>query len=130
MKLQQSEALLKKKIFIVENQAAIRRGLVEALNREPDLMVCGEAEDAAPALADIATDGPDLVLADIQLKSSNGIDLIRELRRLYSTLPVVAMTMFDPVRYERSALAAGANGFVVKQEGPEKIIEAIRRALD
>jgi DNA-binding NarL/FixJ family response regulator len=69
------------------------------------------------------------VLTDIQLRSSHGIQLIRELRQLYPTMPVIAMTMFDPVGHERQARAAGATGFAVKQEGATKLIEAIRDAL-
>ena len=124
-----NEVALRKRIFVVEDHPAVRQGIVETLNREPDLVVCGEADDATPALVAIAADGVDLVLADIQLRSSNGIDLIRELRRSHPALPVIAMTMFDPVCYERSARAAGANGFVVKQDGAKKMIEVIRGAL-
>ena len=68
------------KVFIVENHPAVRQGIVETINREATLCVCGEAEDVQPALAAIETSQPDLVLADIQLKSSNGLDLIRALR--------------------------------------------------
>ncbi|SRR6266568_3596988 len=120
---------LKKRIFVVEDQAAVREGIVESLNRETDLSVCGEADDLNPALAAIQRAQPDLVLTDIQLKSSHGTQLIRELRRLYPTLPVIAMTMFDPVGHERQARAAGATGFALKQDGADKLIEAIRDAL-
>lgn len=119
----------KKSIFVVEDQAAVREGIVESLNRESDLSVCGEADCVAHALSVIPNVQPDLVLTDIQLKSSNGLQLIRELRRLYPTLPIVAMTMFDPTGYERQARAAGANGFALKQEGAEKLVETIRAAL-
>ena len=119
----------KKHIFVVEDQAAVREGIVESLNRETDLSVCGEADCVDCALSAIPTAQPDLVLTDIQLKSSNGLQLIRELRRLYPTLPIVAMTMFDPTGYERQARAAGATGFALKQEGAEKLVEIIRTAL-
>lgn len=118
-----------KHIFVVEDQAAVREGIVESLNRETDLSVCGEADCVDHALRAIPDSHPDLVLTDIQLKSSNGLQLIRELRRLYPTLPIVAMTMFDPTGYERQARAAGATGFALKQEGAEKLIEIIRTAL-
>jgi len=120
---------LKKRIFVVEDQAAVREGIVESLNRETDLGVCGEADDVIPALTAIQATEPDLVLTDLQLKTSHGIQLIRELRRLYPALPVIAMTMFDPVGHERQARAAGATGFAVKQEGAEKLIESIRDAF-
>jgi DNA-binding NarL/FixJ family response regulator len=119
----------KKTIFVVEDQAAVREGIVECLNREADLSVCGEADDVQPALAALQTAPPDLVLTDLKLKSSNGLQLIRELRQRHPALPIVAMTMFDPIGCERQALAAGANGFALKQEGAEKLIEIIRLAL-
>ena len=119
----------KKTIFVVEDQAAVREGIVECLNRETDMAVCGEADDVQPALAAIQTTRPDLVLTDLQLKSSHGLQLIRELRRLYPALPIVAMTVFDPIGCERQALIAGANGFAVKQEGAEKLTAIVRTAL-
>ncbi len=72
---------------------------------------------------------PDLVLIDIHLESSNGLDLIRRLRPILPALPLIGMTMFDAVRYESEARDAGANRFVLKQEGPETLISAIRDAL-
>ena len=121
--------LSKKNIFVVEDQAAVREGIVESLNREADLNVCGEADDLPWALSAIPNTHPDLVLTDIQLKTSSGLQLIRELRRLYPTLPIVAMTMFDPIGCERQAMAAGASKFAIKQEGADKLVEIIRAAL-
>lgn len=121
--------IAKKNIFVVEDQAAVREGIVDSLNRETDLFVCGEADDLPHALATIPNTAPDLVLTDLKLKSSSGLQLIRELRRLYPSLPIVAMTMLDPIGCERQARAAGASGFAIKQEGAEKLIHTIRHAL-
>ena len=120
---------MKTKVFIVEDHPAVRQGIVETINREATLYVCGEASDVQPALVSIEATTPDLVLADIQLKSSSGLDLIRDLRARFPSLPVIAMTMFDPVRYEKQALAAGAAAFIVKQEGADKMMEIIREGL-
>lgn len=117
------------KIFVVEDHPAVRRGIIETINRDLELTVCGEAEDAQPALAAIEAAMPQLVLVDIQLKSSSGLDLIRVLHERFPALPVIAMTMFDPVRYEKQARAAGAVAFVVKQEGAETMLETIRNVL-
>jgi len=125
----EGKSIVKRRVFVVEDQAAVREGIVDCLNRETDLSVCGEAEDLNPALLAIQETQPDLVLTDLQLKSSHGIQLIRELKRLYPTLPVIAMTMFDPIGQEQKARAAGATGFAVKQEGAGKLIETIRAAL-
>ena len=121
---------MKKNIFVVEDQAAVREGIIENLNRENDLSVCGQADDVQPALAGIEVAAPDLVLTDLQLKSSQGLTLIRELRQRYPALPIVAMTMFDPIGHERKARTAGATAFALKQEGAEKLIEIIRLALE
>jgi DNA-binding NarL/FixJ family response regulator len=124
-----TEHPVKKKILVVEDHEAVRQGMVEFINRENDLVVCGEADDVLPALELLRTTSADLVLIDIQLKSSNGIDLIKELREQYPDLPVIGMTMFDPIHFEKQALAAGARAFVVKQQGPEKLLETVRHAL-
>jgi DNA-binding NarL/FixJ family response regulator len=120
---------MKMNVFIVEDHPAVRRGIAETINREADLTVCGEAEDAQPALAAIEAAMPQLVLVDIQLKSSSGLDLIRALHEKFPALPIIAMTMFDPVRYEKQARAAGATAFIVKQEGTEKMLKVIRTVL-
>ncbi len=125
----QSAPIVKKRIFIVEDHPATRQGIVETLNRQANLIVCGEADDVVTALTAIEAAVPDLVLTDIQLKSSDGIELVRKLRRLHPALPVVTMTIFNSVHNEQQARAAGANGFVDKQEGAEKMVQAINDAL-
>lgn len=107
----------------------MRRSLVEAIEREPDLTVCGQAEDAQAALAAVVSMQPDLVLTDIRLKSSTGLDFIKAVRTQAPALPVVAMTMFDVRRTERLARAAGASAFVAKQDGPGKLMEVVRESL-
>lgn len=120
---------LKRRVLVVEDHPLMRRSIVEALEREPDLAVCGQADDTRTALAAIASLQPDLVLTDIQLKSSSGLDLIKTLRARTPELPVVAATMFNVNQTERLARAAGAAGFVSKQLGPEKLVATIRAAL-
>src|SRR5436190_10635459 len=107
----------------------MRRSIIAALEREPDLAVCGEAEDAQEAFATIVTLQPDLVLTDLQLKSSSGLDLIKALHAHAPTLPIIATTMFNVRQNERLARAAGASGFVSKQDGPEKLIAAVHELL-
>ena len=107
----------------------MRRSIVEAIERETDLTVCGQAEDTQEALAAIAALQPDIVLTDLQLKSSSGLDLIKALRAHSPALPIIATTMFDVRRSERLARAAGASGFVAKQDGPEKLIGAVHDLL-
>lgn len=107
----------------------MRRSLVEAIERETDLTVCGQAEDAQEAFAAVVSVRPDIVLTDIQLKSSSGLDFIKAIRAHTPELPVVATTMFDVQRTERLARAAGASAFVAKQDGPGKLIQVVRESL-
>lgn len=120
---------MKCRVYVIEDHPLMRRSIVEAIERETDLSVCGQAEDAEQALAAIISLRPDIVLTDIQLKSSSGLDLIREIRAHAPTLPVVATTMFDVQRTERLAHAAGAFAFVAKQDGPEKLVATIHEVL-
>ena len=114
---------------MIEDHPLMRRSLVEAIERETDLMVCGQAEDAEEAFAAVVSTRPDIVLTDIQLKSSSGLDFIKAIRAHAPELPVVAMTMFDVQRTERLARAAGATAFVAKQDGPEKLIATVHEVL-
>ena len=119
----------KQTVFLVEDHSLMRRSIVEAIEREPDMTVCGQAEDASAALAAILSLPPSLVLTDIQLKSSSGLDLIKALRARLPVLPIVAATMFNVRRNERLARAAGASGFVSKEEGPDRLIAMIYEVL-
>lgn len=121
---------VKYRIFVVEDHALMRRSIIAALEREADLTVCGEAEDTPEALNAMSLSSPDLVVTDVQLKSSSGLDMIRALRAQSPTLPIIATTMFDVRRVERLARLAGASGFVSKQDGPEKLIAAIHEILN
>ena len=120
---------IKKRIFIVEDHPLMRRSIAEAIEREPDLTVCGHAEDAPAAQAAILPLPPDIVLTDIRLKSSSGLDLIKSLRSRLPGLPIVATTMFDVRHIERLARTAGATAFVHKGDGPDQLIAVIREVL-
>ncbi len=120
---------MKNRVFVIEDHPLMRRSLVEAIERETDLTVCGQAEDAQEALAAVISIQPDIVLTDIQLKSSSGLDFIKAIRAHAPLLPVIATTMFDVQRTERLARAAGASAFVAKQDGPGKLIEVVRDSL-
>lgn len=120
---------MKSRVFVVEDHPLMRRSLVEAIERESDLTVCGQAEDAQEAFASVVSLKPDIVLTDIQLKSSSGLDFIKAIHAHAPGLPVIATTMFDVQRTERIARAAGASGFVSKHDGPEKLIATVHEAL-
>lgn len=120
----------RRRLFVIEDHALMRRSIVEALEREADLSVCGQAEDMGEALTAIASLRPDLVLTDLHLKSSSGLDLIKALRSNDPAMLIVATTMFDVSRNERLARAAGACGFASKQDGPDLLVATVREVLE
>lgn len=118
-------------ILLVDDHPAIREGLSSAINQTEDLMVCGEAESAPKAMAEIARLQPAAVLVDISLHNSNGMELIKDIRARYSgKIPVLALSMHDETLYAERVLHAGAHGYVMKQESMKMVIEALRKILD
>lgn len=120
----------KARILIVDDHPIVRRGLIQLIGHDPDLVVCGEAEDAHGALAAIAENAPDLAVVDISLKGSNGIDLLKQIRSRFPRLKVIVLSMHDEALYAERALKTGAKGYIMKQEAPEQILGAVRTALD
>jgi DNA-binding NarL/FixJ family response regulator len=119
----------RKRILLVDDHAVVRFGMAQIINREKDLMVCGEEEDAANALSAIGKLKPDLVIADISLKDSSGLELMRNIKAQYTGLPVLVVSAHDESVYAEIAFRAGALGYLMKAEALEKIIIAIRRVL-
>jgi DNA-binding NarL/FixJ family response regulator len=117
------------RVLVVDDHPIVRQGLTLMINREPDLMVCGEAQEAGPALDEIATTRPDIVIVDISLSGPDGIDLIKAIRARDATLPVLVLSMHDELIYAERALRAGANGYIMKQEATDRVLIALRRIL-
>jgi DNA-binding NarL/FixJ family response regulator len=118
------------RILIVDDHPIVREGLAARIARQPDLTVCGEAEDVADALNLVKSAQPDLVIVDLSLKSGQGIDLIKRIHASSENVKTLVSSMYDESLYAERALRAGALGYVNKQEMSEKIIEAIRQVLD
>lgn len=97
--------------------------------KHPDLQVCGEAEDANEAVDLVSRERPHVAIVDISLKNSSGIDLISRIKCRYSSVRVIVSSMHDEMVYAERALQAGAMGYVHKQQGSEKVIEAIRSVM-
>ena len=119
----------KKSVFVVDDHPLLRQGLALLINREQDLAVCGEAEEAPGALKAIAAKQPDILIADISLNGPDGLDLLKTIRTLYPDLPVLVLSMHDESIYAERALRARANGYIMKQEATEKVLVAVRRIL-
>jgi DNA-binding NarL/FixJ family response regulator len=117
------------RILLVDDHAVVRFGIGQLINRQTDMVVCGEEEAASNALSAIAKLKPDLVIADISLKDSSGLELMRNIKAQYSGLPVLVVSAHDESVYAEIAFRAGALGYLMKQEALEKVLSAIRRVL-
>jgi len=120
---------LRSRILLVDDHAVVRYGIAQLINRQDDLVVCGEEEDASRAMTAIGVVKPDLVIADISLKDSSGLELMRNIKVQYPKLPVLVVSVHDESIYAEIAFRAGALGYLMKQEAVEKIMTAIRRVL-
>ena len=119
----------KAKIFLVDDHPLVREWLTTLINQEPNLIVCGEAEDAAHALRDIAAKQPDIAIVDLSLKGSPGLELIKTLKAKLPNVAVIVLSMHDEKLYAERAIRAGARGYVMKRESTKKIIGAIHQVL-
>jgi DNA-binding NarL/FixJ family response regulator len=125
----------KKRIYIVDDHPVFRAGLAGIIQQQPDLAVCGEADNAAKAFTEIARLKPDLLLADIGLAGQSGLagksglELLKDLHACQPGFPVLVISMHDESLYAERVLRAGGRGYIMKQEGPEKILQAIARVL-
>lgn len=117
------------RILIVDDHPIFCLGMTELINKEPDLQVSACEEIAEKAWDIIQADCPDLIIVDISLAESNGIDLVADISRDYPDLPVLVLSMYDESMYAERALMAGARGYVMKQRAIGHVVRAIREVL-
>ena len=129
MKAAPPPATRKKKILIVDDHPVLREGLTRLINRQPDLLVCGEAGTTPEALAAVRKHPPDIALIDISLPGSDGFVLTQALQARRHKVPVLMFSMHDEWVYAERALQAGARGYIMKQEPTEEFLHAIRQVL-
>ena len=120
----------KYRVYVVDDHPIVRQGLGLMINREADMVVCGEAEEAHSALQALTTLQPDVMIVDISLIGPDGIELVKAIRARNVSLPILMLSMHDESTYAERAIRAGANGYIMKQEATEKVLVAIRRILN
>jgi DNA-binding NarL/FixJ family response regulator len=120
----------KSRVFVVDDHPLVRDGLSTLIKQEADLDVCGVAEDASSALPAIAATHPHVVLVDISLKNTSGLELIKDLAIQHPFVAVIVVSMHDEMLYAERALRAGARGYVMKRETTGNVLTAIRRVLE
>jgi DNA-binding NarL/FixJ family response regulator len=118
------------RIFLVDDHPLVREWLTNLINQQKDLVVCGEAETAAQALAGIAATTPNLVIVDISLNAASGLELLKDLRIRHPSVAPLVLSMHEEELYAERAMRAGARGYVRKRETSKNILVAIRRVLE
>jgi len=119
----------KYRILIVDDHPLFRHGIGDLINAEPDLEVCGEADNSPSALEGIRNLSPDLVTIDISLRGANGIELLKSIKAEHPKLPLLILSMHDESLYALRSLRAGARGYIMKQEALDRVMSAIRQVL-
>lgn len=118
-----------KRIMLVDDHPVVREGLAESIERESDLTVCAQAEERAEALQMLEAARPDLVVVDLMLKNSSGLELIKDIHARWPRVLLLVVSMHDETLYAERVLRAGAQGFITKQEATRDILLALRRVL-
>ncbi|MEI8299019.1 MAG: response regulator transcription factor [Pseudomonadota bacterium] len=125
----EASAASRRRVLIVDDHPIVRQGLKRLIDQEPDLCVCGEADNARDAKIAIRELSPDVVIVDISLKQGDGIEIVKDARAHYSSLPILVLSMHDETIYAERLLAAGANGYIMKQAASDQFLTALRRVL-
>ncbi len=118
---------MKTKVLIVDDHPAVREGLAARIANQTDLEVCGEAADLAEALDLLGEYKPDVVIVDIQLKHSDGLELVRRIKARDESVAILVWSVYPDKIYAERALNAGAMGYINKEHTTGRIVEAIRR---
>jgi DNA-binding NarL/FixJ family response regulator len=116
----------RKRVYLVEDHPLMRESVATLLKQELDLVICGEADNAKSAEEEIPKKDADLAILDISLNGSSGFDLIKYLRSHFPRLKIIVLSMHDEKLYAERCVRAGANGYLMKREPSERILEAIQ----
>jgi DNA-binding NarL/FixJ family response regulator len=114
------------RVFLVDDHPIVRHGLAQLLAAEPDIEVCGQADDPRAALDAVTAAAPGVILVDVSLGDASGIDLIRDLKQRLPEVAVLVVSMHDERLYAERSLRAGASGYVMKHEATDLIVRAVR----
>lgn len=121
---------VRRQVLLVEDHPIMRAGLRQLLESQSDLCVAAEASDVGEAIGLVDRVPVDLVLTDLTLPGRGGLELIKDLHVLRPELPVVVLSMHDEELYAERVIRAGARGYLMKEAGGERVLEAVRQVLD
>jgi len=120
----------RKRIMVVDDHPLMRAGLTQLINKQTTMEVCWEAGGPNEALSMIPQHHPDLIIADLTMKTGGGLEFIKDSRTLHENIPVLVVSMHDEKIYAERCLRAGASGYIMKEESAEHLVSAINRVLD
>ncbi len=124
-----SPSIPKARVLVVDDHPVIRDGLIRLIDKQGDLVCCGEAGTVMEAQIAVAKHKPDLVILDLRLKGRDGLELIKSLKSQFANLCILILSQYDAPLYVERALRAGALGYVVKEQAAEEVLIAIRTVL-
>jgi DNA-binding NarL/FixJ family response regulator len=119
----------RKRVLVADDHPIVRDGLVQLINQQSDLICCGQAANQMEVFANVAALQPQLLVLDMRLKDSDGLELIKSLKAQYAELPILVLSQFDEELYAERALRAGALGYVMKEQASKEVVDAMRTVL-
>ena len=105
----------RRRVLLVDDHPFMRAGLRQLIDRQPDLVICGEAGNPAEAFQQLSRERPDLVLTDLTMPGRGGLEFLRDLRAAHEGLLILVVSMHDEAVYAERALRAGARGYLMKE---------------
>jgi DNA-binding NarL/FixJ family response regulator len=122
--------IVRSKVLIVDDHPLVREGLVHLINRQIDLVCCGEADSFTSAQKIFEAQKPDLVTVDIRLQNGDGLEMLRAFKKIQPTVVGLVISQCDEMLYAERALKAGARGYVMKEKATDEVLTAIHTVLD
>ena len=119
----------KTRILLVDDHPLVREWLANLINEEPDFEVCGQTGTAREALGLVETLSPRIVVVDISLDGSSGLELIKDVKAIHPKVDMIVLSMHDEMLYAERVMRAGAAGYIMKREATRKVLDAIRTVI-
>jgi two-component system response regulator DegU len=116
------------RVLLADDHAILREGLASLIEKQPDILVVGEAEDGSECLEKTSALIPDVVVLDIKLPGMSGIEVCKQLKTSHPLIKVIMLSMYEDYEYVNQALQAGADGYLLKKVASSELVSAVRKA--
>ena len=118
------------RIVVIDDHPVLRQGIAQLIREQEDFQVVGEADDTRKAITVVQQTKPDGIVLDVTLKGASGIEAAKDIKAIYPRAKILMLSMHDENIYASRALKAGASGYIMKQEPPEKVLFALRKVMN